>query len=207
MATVDVQVSSNAGDIAHRLLPTDVLTAFHILGNIPASWTGVSLFHNFTTVNVPNAATIDTAFMTLKNESTETGNTVRAVLEAEDLDSASDITTNPQWHANARTTAKVTQEIVGNGVAEADFQFDEMKTVIQELVDRGGWVANNNMGLFIDDTGLNSDVGANRRYYDHEASPSKSAKLHIEFTVGPPAPLPATRGHTSVHRRQAWFRG
>jgi hypothetical protein len=59
----------------------------------------------------------------------------------------------------------------------------EIKTVIQELVDRGSWASNNAMDILVDDDGSADGINNNQgRTYDEDTT--HAAKLHVEFTAG-----------------------
>jgi hypothetical protein len=77
-------------------------------------------------------------------------------------------------------------------------------SVIQEIVNRGGWAANNYIGLIIKDDG--SVSGRSVWGSDYSGGASLAAKLHVEYTttgrnrviISSALPMPRSLGTTAA---------
>ncbi|MCJ7749595.1 MAG: hypothetical protein MUQ65_00640, partial [Armatimonadetes bacterium] len=103
----------------------------------------------YQTVPIPAGATIDSAALSFSPANTRWDNVI-VYRAAEDVDSAAVFSSThmPGGTAyNSRTTAKVYWDIP-NWTAYVWDDSPDLATVVQEVVDRGGWASNNNL-LFI----------------------------------------------------------
>lgn len=79
-----------------------------------------------------------------------------------------------------------------SGLSAGSYSFDHLKDVVQEIVDRPGWVENNAISLIIYENQDNKS--ANATAYD--SSPSLAAKLNLAFEPTPTlTPTPAPLNH------------
>lgn len=131
----------------------------------------------FQTVNVPNAATINSAVLTIRVTGSSGSQT--STMAGENVDSA------PAWAnhtANApqnmaATTATTTVNVLAAGLRTID-----VKTACQEIVNRAGWVANNHMRF-----GWTVTTGMTSSYMyieEYEAAGTDEAQLDIDYTAG-----------------------
>ena len=141
----------------------------------------------FTTVDVANAATIDSAQITVEIISTS-GSPNGARIYGDDVDSAAAFSSASLPSGITKTTAFTTL----NSIATGSYAID-VKTIVQELVNRAGWAANNNMrfGLF----GANITSGSGDwRFADTGHATGAPATLSITYTAAgggsTPAPTP-----------------
>ncbi len=135
--------------------------------------------HRFTTVAIGNADTIDTAKISIY-AAASTGTPLLKVF-GDDQDDAPTFSDVNCVNDRTRTTAGVDWDATWSTSAFNDSP--EIKTVIQEIVDRGSWASNNAMDILVDDDGSADGINNNQaRTYDHDTT--LAAKLHIEFTVG-----------------------
>ena len=91
-------------------------------------------------------------------------------------------TSAAEFNADPHTSASVQWDT--SWVASDWEQSPEIKTVIQEIVDLGGWVSGNALMLQVRDD-LGSGHGGNNVYITfQERSSSLGAKLYIEYDAG-----------------------
>jgi len=145
----------------------------------------------FTGVTVPQGATIQSAFIQFSADEVQQGTTtVRIRGQAAD-NAAAFTTTAFDISARADTTAAVTWGPIPGwdqiGEQGPDQKTPDIKTVIQEIVNRAGWVSGNYMVITVDNSGTAS---GNRRTADI-ASTTVGPQLQITWTPqagsgGPP---------------------
>jgi len=103
----------------------------------------------FTNIAIPQGATIAEAHLTLKSYGSRDGTFVNTRISAEDVDSAvtfDSATFGARW-AN-RTTARVDWDNISAWASAHDYNSPDIKTVIQGIVNRGGWSSGNSMVIF-----------------------------------------------------------
>ena len=142
----------------------------------------------FTNVTVPPGATIDHAYVQLTADEVHSGAT-DLVIRAHDTDDAGrvkskkhDISSRPltsatvDWNPAAWSTKNAATE---------NERTPELKTLIQEIVDRPGWQAGNDIALVVSGSGT-------RTADSYDGSTSKAPLIHIEYTldVEPPSATP-----------------
>lgn len=139
----------------------------------------------FETIPVPQNVTIVSASMTIRAHSTETG-PWGLIIKAEDVD-------NPgTWNTNHRpgtggtpgrgpeTTAGVLWD-PPDWIVGTLYQTPDISTIVQELVDRGGWSSGNAMAFIIrNDTGTNTIIVMSQ--WDAPTSPANNFKARFNIT-------------------------
>jgi hypothetical protein len=147
----------------------------------------------WTTVGVPSGATIDTAWMSIFIYGTvndEPQHQLRGQLAADagtfttgtnDIDGRSRTTASVQWNSTdlGATSGQEWRWGAPNGSPTAGA---EIKGIIQEIVDQGGWAQNNALVLIYEQHTLSSSRDLSTIAYDNGSS--YAAKLHIEYTAG-----------------------
>ena len=135
----------------------------------------------FTGVAVPQGATVSNAYVQFKTD--ETGSTATSLFfEGEAVDNASGFTNvNGNISSRVRTGATVgwsPAPWLTIGEAGPAQQSANIASVIQEIVNRGGWVSGNSLVLIITGTGLRTAESWNG---DQDGAPL----LHIEYNSTP----------------------
>jgi hypothetical protein len=139
-------------------------------------------FH-FSGVTVPQGATITSATMLIRAGSV--GNDPSLVdlrIRAQDADTASVPSGSNFPSAFSFTTAQ-TNYHPGAWVASTDYTTSNFASVIQEVVDRGGWASGNNMNIVMSpDTGQSpqNDI----EIVDYNSSAANAAQITINYSVG-----------------------
>jgi len=141
----------------------------------------------FTNITIPPGATIVHAYLTLRASSNKTGTICNTRISAEDIDDAPTFADggaafDARW-AN-RTTARVDWDAIPAWTLNTDYNSPEIKTVIQEIIDREGWVSGQDIVIFWEDYEDRSThaAGCFRGGYSYDSSITYAPKLIIEYT-------------------------
>lgn len=136
----------------------------------------------FQAVSIPHDAQIVSAYLTFHSwsSSVSTG-TFGTYLHGQDSNDASTFTTVVDFNSRPRTTAGVTWVMSTTWVPETDYDSPDISTIIQEIVDRGGWSSGNDMVIFWRNDILTDD-GDYRRFYSYGGDSAKAAKLTVTYT-------------------------
>jgi len=137
---------------------------------------------------------ISTSYLIFKCKQATSGTTVRTRISAEDVDDAPTFADDKsafdaRWAA--RTTARVDWDAIPAWSANEegeDTTSPEIKTVIQEIVEREGWASGQDIVIFWEDFEDRSThgTGCSRRAYSWDSSTDYCPKLHIEYEEAAP---------------------
>ena len=191
------QVGASTDDAYRRLTTSlwDLVFTSMRAGAVSGSFYAIGGGMRFLNITIPNAQIIDSAYLTLRCSSSMSGEVCNTRISAEDVDDAvtfadDSAAFDTRWAA--RTTARVDWDAIAAWTADVDYNSPEIKTVIQEIVDRGGWASGNDIVIFWDDFENRSSASETRRIaYSYDGSAEFAPKLVITYTV------PATRGWMS----------
>jgi hypothetical protein len=146
----------------------------------------------FTRLSIPQGVSISKAYIQFTVDETNSGST-SLTIRGEDQDDASAFNTSTRNVSNrAKTSASVNwQPPAWNtvGAAGRDQRSPDLKNIIQEITNRGGWNSGNDLVLMITGSG-------ERTAESHNGSSSKAPLLHIEYIDdgSSPDPEPETGG-------------
>lgn len=141
-------------------------------------------FYRFPAVAITQGAVIASATLTLRAELVMDGTSIAVVVRGDDQDNAATITDATDGNGRTLTTASVAWTIT-SWDDETDITSPDIKTVIQEIVDRPGWASGNAILLHIvDSASVNGSVGNSKTY---DSSTTNCARLEL-----------ATAGRVSV---------
>lgn len=138
---------------------------------------------HFSGITIPQGATITSATMAVRAGSY--GNDPSVVdlrIRAQDTDNASLPSGSNFPSAFSFTTAQINYH-PGTWTNNADYTTSDFATVIQEVVDRGGWASGNNMNIVMSpDTGQSpqNDI----EFIDYNLTPGAAGQLTVNYTVG-----------------------
>lgn len=201
MTTLNLQVNTSAGDAHAGSINNDSGRSVTSGANIssltdnplsPGSH-GSNNEHTaafrFTSVTVANAATINSASFKLTAQATyDAGaNVVSYLVSAEASDNAPAMVTTGAGElltstARPRTTAVSAAWNQTSVTADTEYSID-VTSVIQEIVNRAGWVSGNAILITVD-TNTTTTLGEWQDYYSYDGSTTKAAKLDIDYTAG-----------------------
>lgn len=190
MSELTRQVGASSDD-AHRRLSDD----FWNLGNY---YVGVGAhdetYHEygdgmrFTNITIPQGETINEAYLILRCNGSRSGTVCNSRISAEDVDDAPTFADDKaafdtRWAA--RTTARVDWDAIPAWTVDVDYNSPEIKTVIQEIVDRGGWASGQDIVIFWDDFEDRSDhnVNAHKIADSYDTIDGVAPQLYIKYAV------------------------
>ncbi len=157
-------------------------------------------------IGIPKGAVIEAAYLKVKSCSDFNVNTVNSVIIGQAADNPGVFSTIADYQArrgtivggandNNITAASVTWNAIGSWIEGETYNSPDIKTIIQEIINRDGWVPGNALVLFWDDHAGNSSTTPSAIRggfaYDHAAGPELTAILHIEWS---PPPLDGNPG-------------
>ncbi len=189
MATLDLQVGAGVDDNYYRQNSGGSPTLSDNANDVPiglfgANETALGGQMRFTNVTIPQGATIDTAYLTLKSSGSDSGTTANSRVRGKNVDNATIDTTTGGFEAPPFTTAVVDWDSIAAWTEGTNYNSPEIKTVIQEIVNRAGWASGNAMVIQWDDMEKRStQVSALRRGRSYNNVAADAPKLHIEYTV------------------------
>jgi len=148
----------------------------------------------FLNATIPKGATIDTAYLTLQAMDSNAVDTVNSKISGEAADNPITFSNLADYQARAKTTT-VNWNAIDDWTADADYNSPEIKTIIQEIVNRAGWASGNALVLFWDDHDDLSSHNAQcvRMAKSYNTDTTYCARLHIEYT--PPAVAGRSHGY------------
>jgi len=187
---VDEQVGANADDCwVYKTYP-GAAWAFqdgnsHTVGQKTVwGFTHSGTGQRFQTVALAQAETIDTASLIITASGTKSSTTVKSYIQGEDADDAAAFSTYANYNGRARTTAKIAWDGIAAWTDGVEYTSPEIKTVIQEIVDRGGWATGQDIVIFWEDHDNRSSASAIRGGHSHNLSNPEAPQLHVEYTAG-----------------------
>ncbi|MEI2302527.1 cadherin repeat domain-containing protein, partial [Ensifer sp. MJa1] len=139
----------------------------------------------FTGIDIPKGAIITNAYIQFTVDQVSTG-LVSLLIRGQDADDAAAFSANAFDVSSRLTTdasvAWAPPDWATRGAAGAGQRTPDLKAIIQEIIDRGGWAALNDIVLLVTGTGTRT-----ARAFDSSAA--SAPLLHIEYYV-PPASAP-----------------
>lgn len=156
-------------------------------GNVSTAYPNVGSSMRYPNVTIPNAATINVAYIIFTAYSSLSVTTCNTELCCEDADNATQNSSYADYHDRLRTA--VVNYDVPAWTAEATYNTPSIVAPVQTVINRAGWVSGNALKVFWEDEDGDSPIGAYRNAYSYDSSAAKSPLLHIEYTevaVGQP---------------------
>jgi type IV pilus assembly protein PilY1 len=134
----------------------------------------------FSKVEIPQGTTIISAKLTFTGSSTDTSTKPNWVIEGElatnsatfDAATASGISGRTHSAASVNFTAP-------NTTADTNFDTNDIKTVVQEIVNQAGWCGGSPMTFFITENG--GPTGDTRTLHSYDSNPSFAPQLEVTF--------------------------
>lgn len=150
----------------------------------PTTWyNGIGM--RFVTVNIPNSATITAAYINFTAYDDENGaGVVRSTIQGEASDNAITFSTVANYNGRSRTSTPVNWNNLAGWTHDVVYASPSIIGIIQEIVNRAGWVSGNALVLFWEDN--SSDSSSERTAWAYKGSAAKSPVLHVSWTVTAP---------------------
>ncbi len=144
--------------------------------------TSVNTFHRFTDIGIPQGATITSAFFNFHPTQTRSSTTVNVTFSAIDADDADAPSSFSEAENATRTTATVDWNNVPTFTANSKIDSIDFSTVVQEIIDRPGWVSGNAIVLYIEDNGSTASPFILRSISTPQDT-QRSTRLEIQYTI------------------------
>ena len=182
--TVTSRVNASSDD-AQQSGTTMSLTG----STLPISSSSLLWGARFQNVNVPNGATIQSAAITFRSSSAQSGSNGVRTLYGQAADNPTTFTTTASnLSGRTRTTASVIWNIASI-YANTNFQSYLITNIVQEIVNRAGWAANNAMVILGPTTGTNT-----RTATSYDGSSTYAPLLTVTYCAANPVPTITTVG-------------
>ncbi len=141
----------------------------------------------YNNVDIPNAATITSALLTITAAATNNRTSVSNIY-AEDSDDAPVVNDDTGWHNQVLTTAFAVYDGPHQWTINEYEQLTDMSTVVQEVVDRGGWSSGADMAFYWLDDGSapSSFQHAISLSGESSSSSARAPRFFVEWTDSNP---------------------
>lgn len=198
MATWSGQVASS-GDDARNVNGDGTFNStgatFHLGQNAGVDyWCG----WRWNNVAVAQGATVTSATLDLYSAGVGTGSSASVIFYGNDVDDAAAFANNTanKPEGKTRTTATTSKTFTPSAWTATGFGIDlvDVTTIVQEILDRGGWVSGNDMIIVGHNNG-----SANNNYIGHstyDSNSTRGATLTINYTAGSPPTAPSSLSGT-----------
>jgi hypothetical protein len=176
---LEVRVAASSDD-AEEAIPSGTITLTSPDLEMVRDATDQVIGMRFVGVTIPPGATITRAFIQFTVDETDGGTPTLLLsgVAADDVPTFTSVAGNVS--SRPRTSATVTWRPPSwstVGLAGAGQQTSELRPVIQEIVDRPGWVSGNALAIIVTGTGKRTAVAWNN-------IPGSAPLLHVEYTTG-----------------------
>jgi type IV pilus assembly protein PilY1 len=182
---LDVRVSQNYDDAEERKSDgysyyenDDLDLGRDIDNDYPNQIIGV----RFQNIKIPQGADITNAYIEFETYADYGGNQadISLSINGEAGDSAARFeTTDHNMSSRSTTATSVDWEVGSWDTVGETHQSPDLKAIVQEVVNRGGWSEGNSMAFIITNPG--ADPASGRRTTSHDANSAAAPLLHIEF--------------------------
>ncbi|PHS07636.1 MAG: hypothetical protein COA78_13340 [Blastopirellula sp.] len=177
--TVEYRVPSGDSDVEEGYDEEEVSTTGFHLDMGKEEWIGV----RFSNVTIPDNATITNAYIQFRAYDSQS-NDADYRIYGYDTDNAGEFQhdEDEEVSGKSRTSASIEWPNVEAWTIGNDYQTPDIKSAVQEIVDRSGWISGNGLAIII--RSLNSSGDRNAVSYNND--PANAPLLHIEYTTPPP---------------------
>ena len=137
----------------------------------------------FANITISKKSTILSAKVTFQAYSAGAGETCKVRIKGEAADDPATFSTKANFDNRAKTTEYMDWTIPVWTI-DTDYDSPDIKNIIQEIVDRPGWVRGNHLILFFPNNGSTAYATRSPKAYD--TSTTLCARLTITYTVRVP---------------------
>ena len=152
------------------------------------TWTN---YMRFTTVAIPQGATIDDAKIQIYATAHSSGGSKTIVIDGNDVDDAAQASSEGDIRSATKTSATVTWTLPGSPSTGAWVDSPDIKTIIKEIVDRAGWSSGNDINLYFRGPATSADWSYTFRTYDYSGN-AHGPKLVLNYSTSSAAKIPVT---------------
>jgi MSHA biogenesis protein MshQ len=181
---VSVRLSANNDDAEERVSNGDMSRGSTDLEFAYDGNTEQIVGMRFRSVNIPQGATINSAYIEFVTDETDNG-TTNLIIYGEDEDRPNQFGNNDDNISDRNpTTASVSWSPSGWDNEDDLQQTDDIASIIQEIVNRSGWEANNNLVIMVaPGTGCSSS-SCQRTAESHNGEPGSAPLLVVNYSEG-----------------------
>lgn len=185
MTVLNLQVNASANDAYQDSGGTADITATsaNVGTGTAASSPDRAVGLRFTNVTIPQGATINSATLTQKKDSTE-WSLVEFTWRGQAADNAAAFSNGEDLTARSLTTASVSCSENTNHTDATFYSLPagaDLKTIVQEIVDRAGWASGNALVMLA--IGDSANSFASDAYWQYDNAAADAAKLDIDYTA------------------------
>jgi hypothetical protein len=175
-ASVDVRIAQSSDDVEERSSGAMNFSSSD-LELVRDGTQDQTVGLRFQNVNIPQGATITAAYLEFEADETDSSPTSISIA-AEAVDNATAFTkVNFNLTGRLPTIASVTWDIPAWTTVNQKHQSPDLSTVVQEVVGRTGWNANNSLVIIITGSG-------ERTAESYNGEPAAAPLLHVEYSSG-----------------------
>lgn len=190
--TIDVRVASSSDDAVEELTSTNIYAdegqlelVIYPTGDVPQK---IGL--RFTDIQIPNGAIINNAYLEFRATRDEVGQTDIMIVGENSSNATTYTLTDADITSRIETSASVNWLNVPVWTGGQDYQTVDITSIIQELVDLGGWQAGNAMALMLKPFDANCNTTeCLRQAVSFDGDPTVAPLLHIVFNEPATPPL------------------
>lgn len=129
-------------------------------------------------IGIPQGATITSAFLTMVSDNNESG-AAQVRIFAEDVNSSAIFSSNNNSLGSRTVTTASQNWNLGVWLQNKSYNSPEFAQVIQEVIDRPGWLSGNNLSIIIKSV----NGSGRRKATSYNDDPTKAPKLFITYTL------------------------
>jgi PKD repeat protein len=175
---VNIRIAQSTDDVEENLAGAMYINSSDLeLGNDPEFNGDQAVGLRFQNVTIPQGATITAAY--LEFETDESGSSLTTVTIAAEASNNASAFTSSNYNLTGRPTtlASVGWNIPVWDTINQKHPSPDLSTMVQEVVDRTGWRANNSLAFIITGNGT-------RTAESYDGEPAAAPLLHVEYTTG-----------------------
>lgn len=137
----------------------------------------------FLNITIPQGATILSAYLKLKANLTIATTTVNTRFEGQNSDDTNTFVESPlsDYENRPRTVAKVDCNAIPAWTKDVLYTSNDLKTIIQEIINRAGWVSGNSIVIFWNNNGSSAKIACARTGYSFDSSAGDAPTLEITY--------------------------
>jgi hypothetical protein len=136
----------------------------------------------FLNITIPQGSTINSAAISVRARVSDPSTGVKTKITGDDEDNAATFSDLTDYNGRPRTTAAVDWDPSEGWTADTWYDSVDISAVIQEIVNRAGWVSGNALALFWEDDGSASDN--KKDCYSWDNVNANACKLTVTYTAG-----------------------
>jgi hypothetical protein len=133
----------------------------------------------FTGVTVGQGWTINDAYLVFTANDNRIGTGANTRLTGESVDNSATFSTIANYNSRPRTQASVDWDNIPAWSSQSTYESANITSIIQEIVNRPGWVSGNSLTIFWEDDQTSTN---GRGAYSYDGSHSKAPMLVITYT-------------------------